>query len=68
MHDNRDKIRLGLPPSGSPPVPQSKIEELVLSILPGEMERVEKLMAQKSLKERALPSDYTVVQLLKSFS
>ncbi|KAL7517931.1 hypothetical protein ACHAWX_002804 [Stephanocyclus meneghinianus] len=68
MHDNRDKIRLGLPPSGSPPVPQSKIEELVVAILPAEMERVEREMAGKKLEERALPSTYTILQLLKSFS
>lgn len=47
---------------------QSKIEELVLAILPGEMERVERESAQKGLGERALPSSYTVAQLLKSFS
>ncbi|KAL3784526.1 hypothetical protein HJC23_012161 [Cyclotella cryptica] len=68
MHDNRDKIRLGLPPSGSPPVPQSKIEELVMEILPAEMERVEREMGKRKLEERALPSTYTIVQLLKSFS
>ena len=68
MHDNRDKIRLGLPPSGSPPVSQSKIEELVLKILPSEMMRCEQATKDKKLEDRALPSTYTIVQLLKSFS
>lgn len=40
----------------------------MLSILPEEIERVEKLSSQKRLEDRALPSNYTIVQLLKSFS
>lgn len=40
----------------------------MLSILPGELDRVEKLSSRKQIKDRALPSTYTVVQLLKSFS
>ena len=68
MHDNRDKIRLGLPPSGSPPVPQSKIEELVLHILPAEIETVQQRQQHQNIKDRVLPSTYTITQLLKSFS
>ena len=68
MNDNRDKLRLGLPPTGHPPVSQSKIEELVTLIQPGEIKRAEEKMASKSVKDRALPSVYTITQLLKSFS
>ena len=68
MNDNRDKLRLGLAPTGSPPVPQSKIEELVTHIRPGEIERVQKAMALRDVVERPLPSTYTITQLLSSFS
>lgn len=68
MNDNRDKLRLGLPPTGHPPVSQSKIEELVTLIQPEEMKRAEEMISSKSVQERALPSVYTITQLLKSFS
>eukprot|EP00578_Thalassiosira_sp_NH16_P014589 CAMPEP_0181121358 /NCGR_PEP_ID=MMETSP1071-20121207/24697_1 /TAXON_ID=35127 /ORGANISM="Thalassiosira sp., Strain NH16" /LENGTH=687 /DNA_ID=CAMNT_0023206175 /DNA_START=56 /DNA_END=2119 /DNA_ORIENTATION=- len=68
MNDNRDKLRLGLPPTGHPPVAQSKIEELVAQIQPGEMKRAQEALAEKDSGDRALPSTYTVTQLLKSFS
>ncbi len=68
MNDNRDKLRLGLPPTGHPPVSQSKIEELVTLVQPEEMKRAEKMISSKSVSERALPSVYTITQLLKSFS
>jgi import receptor subunit TOM70 len=68
MNDNRDKLRLGLAPTGSPPVSQTKIEELVTLIQPGEMERVQKAMALRDVVERPLPSTYTITQLLSSFS
>lgn len=68
MNDNRDKLRLGLPPTGSPPVAQSKIEELVTQIQPEEMKKAQEIMAAKDVESRALPSTYTVTQLLKSFS
>ena len=67
MNDNRDKLRLGLPPSGQPPVPQSKIEELVTKIQPEEISRAKQKM-EESLNDRPLPSTYTITQLLKSFS
>ena len=67
MNDNRDKLRLGLPPSGQPPVPQSKIEELVTKIQPEELSRAKQKM-EESLTDRPLPSTYTITQLLKSFS
>ncbi|KAL3801459.1 hypothetical protein ACHAWO_002171 [Cyclotella atomus] len=68
MADNRDKLRLGLPPSQPAPVSQGKIEELVVASLPEEMERVMKLQSEKKRDEVSLPSTYTIVQLLKSFS
>lgn len=68
MNDNRDKLRLGLPPTGSPPVPQSKIEELVTVIQPGEIKRAQEAMERRDAESRALPSTYTIFQLLKSFS
>lgn len=68
MNDNRDKLRLGLPPTGPPPVPQSKIEELVSFIQPEEIARAQESMSSKTVESRALPSSYTIIQLLKSFS
>lgn len=72
MAENRDKIRLGLPPSQPAPVSQGKIEELVVASLPEEMERVTRLQEEKRKKGDnstvQLPSTYTIVQLLKSFS
>jgi hypothetical protein len=67
MQENRDKLRLGIPVT--PPVPQSKIEELMEEILPGE---IEKMMAEIEKKyksqERPMPSCHTIMQLLQSFS
>jgi len=68
MNDNRDKLRLGLPPTGPPPVPQSKIEELVSFILPDEIACAQESLTSNSVESRALPSSYTIIQLLKSFS
>lgn len=67
MRDNRDKLRMGLPVQ--PPVPQSKIEDLMGHILPGEIERYLKKLADAGKEgERPLPSDHTVIQLLQSFT
>ena len=68
MNDNRDKLRLGLPPTGNPPVSQSKIEELVTLVRPGEIERAKAAIESMDEKDRPLPSTYTVSQLLASFS
>ena len=68
MNDNRDKLRLGLPPTGSPPVSQNKIEELVTLIQPEEIKRAQEAISCKDAEQRALPSTYTITQLLKSFS
>ncbi|KAL9188442.1 hypothetical protein ACHAXT_006820 [Thalassiosira profunda] len=68
MNDNRDKLRLGLPPTGHPPVSQSKVEELVTLLQPGELQRAQEALDAKAVGDRALPSPYTITQLLKSFS
>mmetsp|Transcript_5379 Transcript_5379/g.11831 ORF Transcript_5379/g.11831 Transcript_5379/m.11831 type:complete len:682 (+) Transcript_5379:168-2213(+) len=68
MNDNRPKLMLGLQPTGSPPVSQGKIEELVTLIQPEEMKRAQDAMSAKDAENRALPSTYTIMQLLKSFS
>lgn len=67
MQENRDKLRLGLP-TPPPQVPQSKLEELLANLVPEEVEKnLEKLkLVPKS--DRPLPSSYTILQLLKSYS
>ena len=70
MQENREKLRLGIPVP--PPVPQSKVEELVSLILPLEIEReMKKIVARygsDSAKSKPLPSNHTIQQLLQSFS
>jgi tetratricopeptide (TPR) repeat protein len=64
MQENRAQLRMGVPLQ--PPIPQSKLEEMIAHLIPGE---VEKYMAIAEKKEnRPLPSQYTLTQLLKSFS
>jgi mitochondrial import receptor subunit TOM70 len=67
MQTNKTSLRYGLPVP-PPPVPQSKMEEILGHILPGDMEQY--LTAMKSQKSgiRPLPSPYTILQLLKSYS
>lgn len=67
MQDNRDKLRLGIPVT--PPVPQSKIEELMGFILPVEIEKALAVIQSKyGDEDRPLPSCHTILQLLQSFS
>ncbi len=69
MQDNRDKLRLGIPVN--PPVPQSKIEQLMGLIVPDEVESQLKKVKSKygsGNSERPLPSSHTIMQLLQSFS
>jgi hypothetical protein len=68
MHANRDKLRMGLPPSTPPPVPQSKLEELIAIILPDQVKRYEEELDNKNATQVILPSDYTLMQLLKSYT
>lgn len=67
MKDNREKIRMGLPIT--PPVPQTKLEELIGYILPKETE-IELVKAEMEYieKEKPFPSNYTVSHLFQSFS
>ncbi len=66
MQDNRDKLRLGIPVT--PPVPQSKIEDLMGVILPGEIEKtLAALKVKHEGEDRPLPSNHTILQLLQSF-
>eukprot|EP00549_Striatella_unipunctata_P022683 CAMPEP_0118682962 /NCGR_PEP_ID=MMETSP0800-20121206/5774_1 /TAXON_ID=210618 ORGANISM="Striatella unipunctata, Strain CCMP2910" /NCGR_SAMPLE_ID=MMETSP0800 /ASSEMBLY_ACC=CAM_ASM_000638 /LENGTH=610 /DNA_ID=CAMNT_0006579405 /DNA_START=81 /DNA_END=1913 /DNA_ORIENTATION=- len=64
VQENRDQLRLGLPIT--PPVPQSKLEELMAKLLPDEVKKQSLRLQQK--KERTLPSKYTILQLMQSFS
>lgn len=66
MQKHRDTLRMGLPPSTQPPVPQSKLEELINKMLPEQMDSYAKIAEEK--KNEMLPSDYTLLQLLKSYS
>jgi len=67
MQDNRDKLRLGIPVT--PPVPQSKIEDLMGLILPAEIEKtLAESMAKHKDEDRPLPSCHTILQLLQSFA
>jgi len=66
MQQNRDKLRMGLPASTPPPVPQSKLEELIAAVMPDELERYAAKMEAE--KKDSLPSNYTLLQLLKSYT
>lgn len=65
MKANRTSLQMGLPVP-QPPVPQSKMEELLGLVLPEELEKYSKRL--KESKKRPLPSSYTILQLLKSYS
>jgi len=64
MKDNQSQLRMGIPVQ--PPVPQQKLEDMVQKMLPAEVEKYMEMA--KSKKEKPLPSQYTLTQLLKSFS
>jgi tetratricopeptide (TPR) repeat protein len=66
MQQNRDKFRMGLPASSPPPVPQSKLEELIALVMPEELEKYAAKM--EADKKDSLPSNYTLLQLLKSYT
>ena len=65
MQQNRTNLRMGLPVP-PPPVPQSKMEEILNEILPQEMQKYTAMLEEK--KSRPLPSQYTILQLLKSYT
>jgi len=64
MKDNQTQLRMGIPVQ--PPVPQQKLEDMIQKMLPAEVEKYVEISKKK--KERPLPSQYTLTQLLKSFS
>lgn len=67
MQENRDKIRMGIPLT--PPVSQNKIEDLMGKILPGEIDRfLAKVKEESGKKDRPLPSQHTILQLMQSFA
>lgn len=68
VQDNRDKLRMGIPVT--PPVQQSKIEELMGHILPNEIEAQLERIKQKfgTDASRPLPAQHTILQLLQSFT
>lgn len=65
MKANRNNMRMGLPVP-PPPVPQSKMEELLGEILPSEVERYTARLQTQT--RRPLPSYYTITQLLRSYT
>ena len=68
MQQHRDQLRMGLPPSAPPPVQQEKLEELVQKLIPEQLEEYDKKIIQKMKENPQLPSDYTLIQLLKSYT
>jgi import receptor subunit TOM70 len=66
MQDNRDKIRMGI--NVTPPVPHSKLEEILQKVIPIEVEKQMKINEKLAEKERPLPSKHTILQLLQSFT
>jgi tetratricopeptide (TPR) repeat protein len=70
MQDNRDKLRLGIPVT--PPVPQSKIEQLMALIVPDAVEamlqKIKAKFGENGSQSRPLPSCHTILQLLQSFN
>lgn len=68
MQQHKDQLRLGLPPSAPPPVQQEKLEELVQKLVPEQLEEYDKKIIQRIKENPQLPSDYTLSQLLKSYT
>ena len=65
MQQNRDTLRMGIPPANPPPVEQSKLEGLITKVLP---EQLESHVNANNANNETLPSDYTLIQLLKSYT
>jgi hypothetical protein len=68
LQQNRDQFRMGIQPSTPPPVPQSKIEELVQKLIPERLDEYAERNDEEQKKNPRLPSDYTLLQLLKSYT
>mmetsp|Transcript_20888 Transcript_20888/g.45310 ORF Transcript_20888/g.45310 Transcript_20888/m.45310 type:complete len:659 (-) Transcript_20888:76-2052(-) len=75
MQANRTNIRMGLP-TPPPPVPQSKMEEVLAHVVPEQVQKYSTLLndntgsssSSDGTSKRPLPSDYTILQLLKSYT
>lgn len=65
MQANRTNMRMGLP-LPQPPVPQSKMEEILQQVLPDEVAKYVQKLAD--LSDKPLPSAFTIGQLLRSYS
>lgn len=65
MQQHRDTLRMGIPPAAQPPVQQSKLEDLINKVLP---EQLEAYVKTSKADKDTLPSDYTLMQLLKSYT
>jgi hypothetical protein len=68
MQQNRDQLRMGLPAATPPPVPQAKLEELVQKLVPEQLDEYYKKVNEAQKTNPLLPSDYTLSQLLKSYT
>lgn len=68
MQDNREKLRMGI--AVTPPVPHSKLEEILQKVIPIQVEKqMQKVNTQNTnTDERPLPSKHTILQLLQSFT
>jgi import receptor subunit TOM70 len=66
MQANRTNLRMGLP-TPTPPIPQSKMEDILQRVLPQQVDKYVQQLADPQ-KERPLPSAFTIGQLLRSYS
>jgi len=69
MQANRESLRMGIPVT--PPLPQSKIEDIMAKVLPKEIEKELKKIeerAKDSSVSKPLPNAHTISQLLQSFT
>lgn len=68
MQQNRETLRMGIQPASPPPVPQSKLEDFIVKLVPEQLAQYEAKLEEKKKKADTLPSDYTLLQLLKSYT
>lgn len=68
MQQHRDQLRMGLPASAPPPIPQSKLEELVQKLIPDQLDEYFNKAQELQKNNPRLPADFTLSQLLKSYT
>jgi hypothetical protein len=68
MQQNRDQLRMGLPASSPPPIPQTKLEELVHKLVPEQLDEYFNKVQKLQMNHPRLPADFTISQLLKSYT